>query len=265
MEIHIPQKVTNNFRGYTLFTEIYHHTKAARGENITFNFEETKVFESNLFSTLACLISDLERRKNTISFINIKKPLENLFNLKRMLNSDSRGKVWKNLVKCKQFGSHKEEFLSEYLETKIFPEKSSSCIINQHLKMAIELCVAEIFRNAFAHSNCKELFISHYYSVYNKKLYISIVNQGKSIPDLKRDCDAEGAIEWATKNGTTSTNSQHKGIGLYTIRQFIQQNQGKIQILSGKGVWKQVKHRIFSKAFHKSFPGTFVTLEFNLE
>jgi len=52
---------------------------------------------------------------------------------------------------------------------------------------------------------------------------------------------------------------------LFTIRQFIEQNQGKIQILSGNGVWKQVGHRTFSKMTDKAFPGTVTTLEFNLK
>jgi anti-sigma regulatory factor (Ser/Thr protein kinase) len=263
MEIVIPQKLTNNFQGIVFFTELYHRTKKCYGEEVIFNFEETKVFESNLFSVLGCLISSLEKKKNKPRLLGIQEPLANLFNTKKLVNGTAKKDLWKHLIKCQNFTSSKEEALSEYLETKIFPERPDISL-NQHLKMAIQLCVAEAFRNAFVHSKCREVFISHYFSVYNKKLFVSIVNKGKTFIDISSINHPISAVEWAVKNGTTTLSKEHKGIGLYTIRQFVQQNQGKIQIMSGNAVWKQVKQRTFSKEYEKAFPGTLITLEFNL-
>ena len=263
MEIVIPQKLTNNFQGVVFFTEMYHKTRKCYGEKITLNFEDTKVFESNLFSALGCVIASLEQKKNKLRFEGIQEPIANLFKTKNLVNGAAKKDLWKHLVKCQKFTNANEDALSEYLESKIFPERPDISL-NQHLKMAIQLCVAEVFRNAFAHSNCRELFISHYYSVYNKKLFVSVVNKGKSIPDLLAGKDPIRSLEWAVENGNTTAKDDHSGIGLYTIRQFVKQNQGKIQIMSGHGVWKQVKHRTFSKEYEKAFPGSLITLEFNL-
>ncbi|MCY1635897.1 hypothetical protein [Marinifilum sp. D737] len=263
MEITIPQKLTNNFQGVVFFTDLYHQTKKCYGEEIVFNFEETKVIESNLFSVLGCLISGLEKKKNKPRLIGIQEPIDNLFNTKKLVNGAAKKDLWKHLIKCQNFTSPDEGALSEYLETKIFPERPDISL-NQHLKMAIELCVAEVFRNAFVHSKCREVFISHYFSVYNKKLFVTIVNKGKSFVDISSSNHPIAAVEWAVQNGTTTFKRNHKGIGLFTIRQFVQQNQGKIQILSGTAVWKQVKQRTFSKEYEKAFPGTIITLEFNL-
>jgi len=269
MEIEIPYKLTNNFQGYVFFSELHDRTKNCYEEQIVLNFVNTKVFESNLFAILGSIIANLERRKNKIRFVEMQKPIQNLFNTKKLINGAARKFLWKSLVKCQQFATDDEDALSEYLESRIFPDRPE-IILNQQIKMAVQLCIAEIFRNAFAHSNCKEVFIAHYFSVYNKKLFVSIVSQGRPFSllagtILKNRLNGVAGIEWAVEKGTTSQKDTHKGIGLYTIRQFVKQNQGKIQIMSGNGVWKQVKHRTFTKLYEKEFPGSIVTLEFNLE
>ena len=268
MEINIPSKVTNNFQGSVLFTEIHSRTKQCYNEEIVLNFKDTRVFESNLFAVLGCIVAGLERKRNKVRFVGIQESILNLFNTKKLVNGGAKKAVWKSLVKCQHFASPDENALSEYLENKIFPNRPEIST-NPQLKMAIQLCVAEVFRNAFTHSKCRELFISHFISVYNKKLYVSVVSQGKSMKELAKinqtnHQNGVKSIEWAVENGSTSNKASHQGIGLYTIRQFVKQNQGKIQIMSADGVWKQVKHRTFSKLHDKAFPGTVVTLEFNL-
>ncbi|WP_421920592.1 hypothetical protein [Marinifilum sp.] len=263
MEILIPQKLTNNFQGLVFFTDLFQCTKKCYHELVIFNFEETKVIESNLFSVLGCLIASLENKNNKLRLINIQEPIANLFNTKKLYNGAAKNNLWKHLIKCQNFASSNEEALSKYLETKIFPERSDISL-NQHLKMAIQLCVAEVFRNAFVHSGCSEVYVAHFFSVYNKKLFVSIVNNGKTFVDLSSINHPIAAMEWAVQNGSTTAKKNHKGIGIYTIRQFVQQNQGKIQIMSGTVVWKQVKQRTFSKEYEMAFPGTIITLEFNV-
>lgn len=269
MEIAIPYKIVNNFQGYVFFSELHNQTQKCFEERITLDFSNTKVIESNLFALLGGVIAGLERRKNKVKLKGMQDPILNLFNTKKLINGVARKYLWKSFVKCQQFATSDEEALSEYLKTRIFPERPE-IKLNQQLKMAVELCVAEVFRNAFAHSNCKEVFIAHYYSVYNKKLVVSVVSLGRPFnllvnKTLKKSLNGVGGIEWAVEQGHTTNRDAHKGIGLYTIRQFVKQNQGRIQIMSGDGVWKQVKHRTFSKLYEKGFPGSAVTLEFNLE
>jgi ABC-type transporter Mla MlaB component len=269
MEIKFPYKLINNFQGYVFFSEMHAQTKSCYEDLIVLNFADTKVIESNLFAILGSLIAGIERRKNKIRLANVQEPIQNLFNTTRLIRGSARKYLWKSFVKCQQFSSDDEEILSDYLTKKIFPERPE-VRINSQIKMAIQLCVAEVFRNAFTHSNSKEVFIAHYYSVYNKKLLISVVSQGRPFhllvnKNLSKSLNGVGGIEWAVEDGNTTQAETHKGIGLYTICQFIKQNKGKIQIVSGNGIWKQVKHRTFSKLYETEFPGSVLTLEFNLE
>ncbi|WP_372754553.1 hypothetical protein [Labilibaculum sp.] len=269
MEIKFPYKLVNNFQGYVFFSEMHAQTKDCFEDSIVLDFANTKVIESNLFAIMGSLIAGMERRKNKIRLLNVQESIQNLFNTTKLIRGSARKYLWKSFVKCQQFASESEEALSDYLTTRIFPERPE-ITINPQIKMAIQLCVAEVFRNAFAHSNCKEVFIAHYYSVYNKKLMVSVVSQGRPFhllvnKNLSKNLNGVGGIEWSVAEGTTTQPETRKGMGLYTIRQFIKQNQGRIQIVSGNGIWKQVKHRTFSKLYETEFPGSVVTLEFNLE
>ena len=79
MEIIIPKKVQNNFQSYILFADIHGKTKKSFGENIVFNFTETKIFESNMFSILASLIASLERRKNKLRLVGLQPSIQIVF------------------------------------------------------------------------------------------------------------------------------------------------------------------------------------------
>ncbi len=265
MIIEVPYKIINNYQTVVFFTDVFEQTKKCYAQDITFDLKLTKVFESNMFSVLGCLISTLEQNRNRIAFTNIPDSIQNLFNTKKMEEGKTVKNAWKLLIKCQRLGAGEEELI-DYMEQRIFPERTA-VELNPQLKMAIQLCVAESFRNAFTHAGCHEVFIAHYFSIHNKKLRITIVDKGKSIKQAiagkHHSNNSIDAVNWAVKpNNTSDISGEHKGIGLPTIRQFIAQNEGKIKIISGNAVWKQVKHRIFSKLQTNNFPGTIITLEF---
>ncbi len=264
MNIEIPHKVVNNYQTIVFFTDIFEQTKHCYTENITIDFKANKVFESNVFAILGCLIFNLEKNKNKVTLLNIPESIQNLFHTKKLKSKKEIKQMLKMLIKCQRIEANETDLLA-YMEQRIFPERTIA--VHPQLKMAIQLCIAESFRNAFAHANCQEVFIAHYFSIHNKKLRITIVNKGKTIKQTTfakyHSKNAVDAINWAIQpNKTSSTSEVHQGIGLPTIRQFIEQNEGKIKIVSGDAVWKQIKHRTFSKLQKNSFPGTIVTLEF---
>ncbi len=265
MTIEIPQKIANNYMTVVFFTDAFEQTKNCFAQQIEIDFQKNKVFESNMFAVLGCLIATLEQKRNIIKLTHIPDSIKNLFNTKKMNANKPVKKAWQLLVKCQCLNADESELIS-YMEQRIFPERVAFKI-NEQLKMAIQLCVAESFRNAFTHANCHEIFIAHYFSTHNKKLRITIVNKGKNMKQaIAGKYQAKNfidAINWAVQpNNTGSTSQAHQGIGLPTIRQFIAQNEGKIKIVSGNAVWKQVKHRIFSKEQPNNFSGTLITLEF---
>lgn len=268
MDFYFPNKIMNNYRSYGFFTDLLVKTKALDNSQIVLDFEQTRLFDANMCAVLGAILYDLERRGNHIRFVNFQPNIQKqVGKLQQGRNNPTREYNWKKNLFCRHFFKNEENDLLEYIESKIFSGKVISDVDPQ-LKMAISLCLAEIFRNAYAHSKGRNVFLAHYYSVFKKRLYVTLVSRGKTLKEIvsryeKKEYSGVEAILWAVKDGN-SVMDQRKGSGLHTIRQFIAQNQGKMQIISADGVWKQVKQRTFYKPYQDEFPGTIITLEFNM-
>lgn len=266
MEIKFPKRLTGNYQTYAFFIDMANATKSDELKTIIFNFEDTVVFESNLFAILGAIIQKLEKKSKTIKIIKLNDKISKLFNQKKLKHR--KISVVKSLVKCWRLKSGLDHDLKEYLETKMFRQRENVSL-NEHMKMAIELCVAEIYRNAIMHSNSKDVFLSYYYNTFKKRLHITVVSRGLSFKRhinyaLSKKMSGEESLIWATRNNTSTIKQDDKGKGLFTIRQFIEQNGGRLQIISADGVWKQVKHRVFSKSHSSEFQGSIISLEFNI-
>jgi len=76
---------------------------------------------------------------------------------------------------------------------------------------------------------------------------------------------ATGSISWAVKAGTTTKiGIIPGGLGLSLICEFLECNQGGIQIVSHDEYWVQEGKRARESNIGRIFPGTMVNLEFNI-
>jgi hypothetical protein len=81
---------------------------------------------------------------------------------------------------------------------------------------------------------------------------------------LGTDLASEEAIEWATReNNTTKRQNIPGGLGLKLLREFIDLNQGCLQIVSDAGYWCRRSRRTTSMRLDHPFPGTVVSVEIN--
>ena len=103
-------------------------------------------------------------------------------------------------------------------------------------------------------------------------LYFTVADHGETIPYnvlsyfKKNQRQAPSNIlDWALQVGTTTSNDQiPRGVGLYLIRKFIQENQGELFIISGKENYELNANKERYLSLCSAFPGTIVTLAFNL-
>ncbi len=74
------------------------------------------------------------------------------------------------------------------------------------------------------------------------------------------------AIEWAmTEGNTTKTGKQPGGLGLKLIKDFIQINKGKIQVVSRFGYYEFSTIGQSIEKMNHDFPGTCINIEINTE
>ena len=72
----------------------------------------------------------------------------------------------------------------------------------------------------------------------------------------------EEAIEWATQaNNTTKRGDIPGGLGLKLLCEFIDLNNGSLQIVSDAGYWRRKSRHNKTARLRNAFPGTVVSVE----
>ena len=104
-------------------------------------------------------------------------------------------------------------------------------------------------------------------------LDMTIVNLGLSVVDnVNKYMEEKGqpvlssceALKWAFVKGNTTKNVPG-GLGLDILRQFIEMNNGTIQMISGNAMLEIEGENLTETSLESWFPGTIVTVEFNCD
>lgn len=275
MKIIIPPNVKSNFAGYKFFIELYYKIHLSEDLEFIISFENVRVFEANLAAILRA-INDTGREKNkNIKLININDEIKDIFVLNNfiedtrgILSPDNKGTV----IPFMKFTPYKDIEFMDYVATEMLSKPD----FPKHTKMLskkINTSIFELFENARTHGNCKYIYTCGQIikDEDSTRLDFTIVDMGQTIKTnvnkyLKVDFSGSQTIDWAMKSGnTTKTGSVSGGLGLDIIFEFIQLNNGRIQIVSSDGYWEYFKNRKVKKEFAKPFLGTIANIEVNLD
>lgn len=130
--------------------------------------------------------------------------------------------------------------------------------------------IFEIFSNAVLHSRTRlGIFSCGQFFPKRDQLAFSVADLGVGMRQnirrhLGSDLAPEEAIEWATReNNTTKRENVPGGLGLKLLREFIDLNQGCLQIVSDAGYWRRRSRRTTTRRLDRPFPGTVVSVEIN--
>ena len=82
---------------------------------------------------------------------------------------------------------------------------------------------------------------------------------------FKKNLTSTQAIQWATNDRHTTKIGVSGGLGLALLKEFIEKNKGKIQIISDDGFYQFDSKGEDIKLFHGSFPGSIVNLQFRTD
>ena len=275
MKIVIPPNVKSNFVGYKYFIDLYYQIHSSEDLNYTISFENVKVFDANLSAILRA-INDTGREKNkNIELININEEIKDIFILNKFIE-DASGIISpdnkETVIPFMKFTPYKDIEFMKYVATEMLSKPD----FPKHTKMLskkINTSIFELFENARTHGHCKYIYTCGQIikDEGNSRLYFTIVDMGKTIKTnvneyLNVKFSGHQAIDWAMKSGnTTKTGDVSGGLGLDIIFEFIQLNNGRIQIVSSDGYWEYLKNRKVKKEFERPFNGTIANIEVNLD
>ncbi len=138
------------------------------------------------------------------------------------------------------------------------------------LMNALHISLFEIFNNSVQHANTHlGIFGCGQYYPQRHRLDFCLTDLGVGIHrnvchHLGHDLDPEEAIHWATQErNTTKRGSIPGGLGLKLLSEFIDLNDGCLQIVSDAGYWRRQGRTIFKSKMTHPFPGTTVNLGIN--
>lgn len=130
--------------------------------------------------------------------------------------------------------------------------------------------IFEMFQNCAMHSkSVAGIIVCGQYFPKEEHLDLTIADAGVGIRSnvagfLKQEITSVDAIKWAMIEGnTTKTGSQPGGFGLKLLQEFIELNNGKVQIISQEGFYEFSSGIKKFSAMRGDFPGTTINLQIN--
>lgn len=232
--ISFPREVMNNQRSFEFLMGKMQFLKKIEKKQVIFDFEYTRYFETNLLVVISFIFEELENRENSI-LVKLRK--QNLLQGAKALNKIfSYYSVDKRpLLKVRRIGIYNnretEDVLVKYLKE-----------INLKEYDVVKILISELFANIKMHTETKEGFFAAYISKRNNELIISVSNTDITIRQklykarqIEFNNDIE-AITWALKkSNSTRDDDESGGLGLYLLRKYVAQINGRCMIISGSG------------------------------
>lgn len=275
----IPQTLKTDKSGYDFLASVEPTIRenATEGQGLLVDFSQCSTINGNLAAAIGAL---LDRVSPFVGGIIITSPKNN--KVKRVLARNHFLKAWsvesnveekENYVEYSRFkcDASSKEFKAYIQEGLIHKQK-----FPQHTDLAgerIAESIFEIYVNAVTHGATDYVYSCGEYFQEEHRLEMSIVDCGQTIPGnvneylqekynySVRDCPA---IEWAFVSGNT-TKSQTGGLGLALIKDFIELNEGSIQVVSGLGFIEYHGNSVERFLLNNPFPGTVVNMKFNFD
>jgi len=269
LTIQLPHEIRTDQQGFASLASIYQQVMPCDFETIRLDFQYTTWFDANMLAMLGAVMESGWR--NNFEIINLSSAQEKIFKRTRYsyfgneyLPDQYGTTVEYRKTKASEIGS-----FEKYLEKKLLahPRMPGMSVL---LKKKIKESILEIFNNAIMHGGCEFIFSCGQYYPLDGRLDFTIVDVGntihKNVRDYRRhEISGREAIEWAvSKSTTTRRGNIPGGLGFTLIRDFLSNNQGKIQVLSADGYWYEEDNASRSEDLGDSFGGTVVNLEFNV-
>jgi hypothetical protein len=271
----VPRTVLSDLIGYEYLADLNFQTYHLENTLVTINFIHNDLFEESLCSTLGAMIDDLRLRRNQVYLAGFPDSIESAFKKNgfyKVINPQyALEENYSKIIAYKKFRLDEVMPFQKYLDEQLLT-RDDLPIMSELLRKKINKSILEIFNNAHLHGHCEYVYTSGLYSAREKILKFSISDMGVTIRKnvniffkSGRRIDGKDSLTWAVEEGhTTREGNIPGGLGLSLIREFLTLNKGTIQIVSSDGFWEEKNGVVSSKNLVKSFLGTIVNLEFNL-
>jgi len=269
MEIILPA-INTDYTGYSSLVEIFAKiNQCSVGEDLVINMPNW--FAANMCSPFGAILNLAGRKVGSVRF-NVGNPkvleilkknnfLPYICGVKRLVD------IHDSTIIYRQFFRREDIFFKMYIESDLMrriPPMSGA--LNKEFKNSL----FEIFENANIHSETNTIFVCGQVFHNKKNLDFSITDVGvgfhKNITqNTGLPLMPDEAIKWALEGNTTTKKGPIPGgLGLKIIKEFINLNEGKMQIASDYGYWEFSNGEVKTETLKNRFPGSVVNIGINI-
>lgn len=272
-KIKLPASLKTDMEGFEFFASLLQRTR--KKQKFILDFNEVTWIEANLCAVLGAITQTNKKLGARFEFTNLNDEY-----LSRTLKNNGFLKVVKGVepsthkhsgIPFKSFDMKEEDEVEQYIyEYVLLSEKVPK--MTDRAKRKIYRSIFEIYQNSVMHSGADVVFVCGQFYTRKKRMALTMVEVGRSFKENVTNHDPSYAgysgcqcIEWAVQSGnTTKPLSETGGLGIDLIREFLNMNEGKLQIRSADGYWEEKKGNVSSQSCKTPFNGSIVNIEFNL-
>lgn len=274
--ITMPKSIDTGTAAHRFFGLLSYTLEKCNCNNILLDFKKTEFIASNQFAILGCvLIQFLDTHpEGHIHLTAVSEQILSLISKNgfgRHFDFDITPDVYNTVIPYRIFDVDQLKEYESYLTLKIF-SRDDLPLMTSPSKSLLQDYLLEVFKNVKDHTTSGSVFTCGQYFPKSKLLYFTIVDAGETIPhnvinyfSSYNQIPPDNILEWALQEGTSTANQKGpRGIGLYLIKNFIKSNHGRLYIVSGNTTYEIQNNSERYKKVNPPFPGTIVTLAFNL-
>mgnify|MGYP001558296520 CR=1 FL=1 len=263
--------IHSNQDGYERLAELFKETASLRADRLELNFSRVSFFDANMAAPLGVVLARVADRFNAIEIVNVPEPIERVLRKNDFLAhyryppmDDVNRTTIPYLRLQRSGGGLLGDYLQQHLRGKGIPRMSEG------LGKVFKKKIFEVFQNAVIHSESEPgIFVCGQFFPQKQKLDLTIADAGIGIRETVRryhgtKFSSIDAIRWALQEGhTTKKGAQPGGLGLKLLHDFVNLNQGRIQIASRFGYYEFSAGQDSFTKMAEDYPGTVVTIEVN--
>lgn len=271
MLIPLQGDIRSDYRGFSQLLQLTTKTKQCFFDDIEIDMDSISWIDANMCAPLGAILYKISRDLNNVTINRVSSPIEQILSKNGFLSNYGRKAIkdtYKTTVEYKRFEPEDDRYFAEYVEKNLVGKGIPR--MSPGLLKKFKESIFEIFSNAVIHSETKlGIFSCGQYFPRKHRFDFSIADLGIGIRDkLSRDVglelSASRAIVWALEGkNTTKKGPIPGGLGLKLLREFVQMNQGRIQIVSDCGYWEEAQGKDNISELKIPFPGTVVNVEIN--
>lgn len=264
--------INNSYESFQSLISFYKCNKNKLFSDI--HIEIHVFFAANMSAVLGAVLDVFMSNINNIQFDYIEKKIETILLKNDFLTYYGRQRttdINNTTIKFQKLKPTDGKYFKSYVVNEFIEGHMSDLPqMSDEVKERIVEAICEIFVNAQIHSETKFIYTCGQFFPNKNKIEFTIVDIGIGFKNrinkrFNSNLNSMQAIKWAVRDRSTTKEGISGGIGLALLKEFVEKNKGKMQIVSNDGFYEYGSNGEILKQFRGEFPGTIVNLQFRTD